>query len=435
MAIRNREFLKQLLVIVLIGIATFSLAQFDQKFGSKNDGYDEPQHLDYVLKLSSFEIPHWGSQLDQPALAVWECSRSKHPPGACDDKIRNPEDFHASGYNFEAQQPPLGYVAYLPGAAVVTLDGDPMQFRDQMRDAGASVSIFIASMLLLVVSRINRLKLVETTVMAAVVMFAPISVHAFSTISNDAACLLAGLVYLAGASYVEKYPGARATKVVFLGALVGLVLALTKSFLILIPAISLVALALTTLNLRDGSLKDVFHRLWRSRLAHFGITAFAVSTVVTGVFSVYQKIRTTVESSIVLEEFLRFGGRVDHVSVKNTMASVVNMFSPWADSIPTIYPRTELWDIVNAIALAIFVIGFALLLLLRQQERPLELHSYVFWLIGSVTFAVAWNVLMYVLGEFNFAASPRYGTGLIPFFGLTLALAISRIRNTWASSR
>lgn len=408
------------IIVALVALFTVLGAQRAQESNRFFDVFDEAAHLDYVFSLSQGHIPAWGDRLTQHTLQLISCIGNQFYPdaGDCSLTARDPENVAALGFSYEAQQPPLGYLAFLP--AMLRVDSISPQFQlNWMRDIGGIVTVAVSSFLLFGIATAMRLSLLRTAVLSCIIMLAPISIHAYSTVSNDSAALNACLLFSLGLVHfgdVIDRPTRRLWIPAIVGALVGLSLGLTKSFLIVVPAavalILLISQAYPSLKLRhrpkflEGLLTPRSVYVWMSLVA---------ATASTVAFQLWQTRRATVPSSTVLDILQGFMPKVDSIQIQTIVDSTANIINNWFGDTNGIISGAGTFFLLNALLL--ICAGIAAY---ASKSRAYSL-TFQAWLVASVLLATSWHALQFFQGHYNFTAPPRYGLVTLPFFAIAVS--------------
>ncbi|MFW8744857.1 hypothetical protein, partial [Mesorhizobium japonicum] len=316
----------RIVAVLAIGVLAFIGAQRDQEGNQHFDVFDEGAHFDYVLRLSEGQIPKWGTQLSQETMLIETCLGDTYSTAAddCTVKNRDPNGFAAGGFSYEAQQPPLGYVPYLPGMYLST-GLSPAATLDLVRDLGGSVLLLLACALLFVIATKLRMGFWRTLLLSGITLLAPISIHAFSTVTNDGSTLVAALLFVAAWLVTGRWSRRGA---LIAGVVTGAVLGATKSYTVLLPAALVVALVLITL-LTDRFARPAWRSLWHRPDLRYALGSLAGSVVVAIGFLIVQSVRATTPASHVLHSLLGFAPPVSNVQARTVISSIANLTNNW----------------------------------------------------------------------------------------------------------
>lgn len=402
---------------VLVGIVALLGTQYERAHNPQFDVFDEGAHFDYVSKLVEGHIPDWGSLYEQETLLIADCLGNALVSTQLDCSVRErvPEQFAPSGYSYEAQQPPLGYLVYLAGYSMSN-DQPPAARLDFVRAFGGAITIGILVVLTGILAQLLALGFLRTTLMSIVVMLSPISLHAFSTVSNDAFTVVASLAFLVGLCVARR----SSTKAVwFLGIVAGVVLGATKSYLVLIPAGVLLALFLIDC-FDTRSLRTALRAITQRAMSLFSLLSAAVGVIVTVGFAAWQTVRSPATSSEVLSALLGFRPTVDHPRLSTMISSIANLSNAWLGTgtgLAQIVPQL----FVTANAALLILIGVALARRLRDSMARMLAIS---WIVVVIAFGIGWPLLLFIQGGFDFDAPTRYALCLLPLAGAAVALGI-----------
>ncbi|WP_137877462.1 hypothetical protein [Microbacterium sp. 4NA327F11] len=408
------------LLIALLGI------QQEQRGNPWFDVLDESAHYDYVLKLADGHIPAWGSTLDQDTMLLWDClgNSATGLKGDCAIEQRSPGSFAAGGYSYEAQQPPLGYLAYVPGY-LLSEGLSPSGQLNIVRDVGGVLLLLIAGVLIVSIASQARFGFFRTLTLAGLTLLAPITIHAFSTVSNDAATLVSALVFILGLQLVAREKLNRRPSALVAGVIVGVVLGGVKGYMILLPAGAFIALAVLTFRPRKVSFQGLLGDMGRFALTPrslFLLTSATVSAIVAVAFTIWQSVRELIPASIVQEALGGFLPRVPYIQWSTVVSSFVNLTNNWYGSANGLTPHGQVYLAVNTV----FLIGIGIAIARKSTWRQGSLHLAVVWLSIAVIFSIGWSVLQFVQGGFNFDAPLRYGLPLLPIGALAVAIGWRR---------
>ncbi len=409
----------RVIAIALVGASALLGIQRAQVGNTWFDVFDEAAHFDYLLKLSDGSIPSWGSVYEQETLLIASCLGSPLVPSVPDCRIteRPPSMSPPQGYNYEAQQPPLGYLVYLPGIWL-SEGAAPAARLGLVRDIGGTVQLVLACALLLGLASQLRLGFWRTAVLSAVVLLAPTTVHAFSTVSNDPATMIAALVFAALLLLGRRFSPRVA---LLIGLAAGLILGATKAYLVLLPLGALAALVVLNVVIKNRNVAALRGLLRRSD-ALFLLAASGAALLLAVGFTVVQSVRGTVPSGVVLSALMGFS-MSDAVNPNTVVSSVANLSNQWLGATNGLITSPQLFVVLNGVLLVLIGVAFA------RRPAQATVSSRFFattWVIIILVFSIAWPVLLHFQGNFDFDTPARYGLMVLPLAALAVTEGIGR---------
>lgn len=400
--------------LVLLAIAGMTMASNDMQKNRHFDIFDEAAHFDYVLKLKTGEIPAWGSLYEQETMLIAECLGSAFAePGDCSTKTRDPKNFAPAGYNYEAQQPPLGYLPYVFFAKT---GSEPALTLEQLRIQGSQFWLFAIAALIVIYSALIGLSWAPSILMGSLMLLNPIVIHSVATISNDSAVVVSVMAWMIIRVIISKFKLELGKWSVALSALGGLALTLTKGFLVLIPFAELCIYLTKKLiagDFRKGK------RFMGSILKTEAFIAFFSGLIGFAVFLLIQSSRSIQPSTVVLDSLLGFS-KTEFPNPQTYVASISNMLVLFKGSFFGSTLDLAISEILTCTVVAIMV------LVVRRELTALKLdaisptQSLGIFSPGLVAIstlllmAIVWPTLLYVQGSFDFAASSRYALIALP---------------------
>lgn len=362
---------------------------------------DEGAHFDYVVYLSEGRIPRWGDLYQPETLRLGHCLSS--PPGQACQVNPDPRRMAPQGYSYEAQQPPLAYLVYLP---FLDTHGSPIAVLDRVRDGGV-VWLVIGGALLVAMAWLADLSLLQTAVVLGVCNFDPTYIRATAIVSNDSAAVAAGAASVVVVQLARRHPRRMLVPCFVVGVLIGLM----KTTFLTVPLAILLGGLLTERPRREGfRLADA----WRRRRAEILVLAGAVLSTVA--FMLYQDARAVVPSRTVLRALFASFKIVPRPTWTTIELSIQNIFSTFIGG-----PSPSLANIDNVLVFG-SVIGLALNQTVRGRRGGQALAMGT--LIASVAMAVAFALFTWAQAHIDGATSVRYGIVVLPLLGYLAARSL-----------
>jgi hypothetical protein len=390
-------------VALTVGVVALSILLGGHRRADPHfDVSDEAAHYAYVVALRSGHVPAYGDTLTDEERRMADClSSGVAPPASCGKTPPSASHYAAGGYNYEAQQPPLGYLPY-----VVT--ADPGATPDNAIAAartGGMIWVALSGGLLLALACLEELSLLELAALLATCLLNPVFTYAAATVNNDAAGVAAGAVAMIAWSWSRRRPRWSLA----LGLLAGVILGLTKGILIVVPF----ALAIAAVVVEGRALISLTG-LWGACKRHLcSISMFFATAAAYGGFFLLQDARATVAPSVVLHAVLGISqaATVQASTVSTGFSTNLSLFEPY-------YPYDALnvlWDVcVFGVLVGVWVLKVPEAITGRVRGVALGV------LAGMVALAVGWPVLSYIQGHYNFYSTARYNIGLIPLIGYVI---------------
>jgi hypothetical protein len=395
------------IVLTLAAIAGSILLGGHRRDNPTFDVADESAHYAYVVSLRSGHIPRWGDTLTPAEREMVDCLQAIGvPPVRCGATPPPASHYAAGGYDYEAQQPPLGYIPFV-------LAANPNAPPDQAIAAarhGGMIWVGISGVLLLLFIAVEGLSLLALTGLLATCLLDPVFTYAAATVNNDAAGVAAGALALLAWSLSRRIGWS-----IWLGLGAGVLIGLTKGLFVVVP-FALVAAAVVqdwrTLASRSG--------WWEAGKRNVCVLAMFVASVVAYVgFTAVQGARAIVPSSVVLHALLSFThvGTLQPSTVSTSATNILSLFQPYYQ-----------YDAINAIW---GVCAFGVLVGVWVLEIPAAVAARVRGmslgvLLGLVALLIGWPVLVFVQGHYNFPAAQRYGIPLLPLVGYVIVRGCRR---------
>ncbi len=394
--------------VVFMAFLSFSQINRDSTTNARFDVYDEGAHFDYVLKLKENKIPSWGSQYDQLTVKIVDCLGTAFAaPGNCGDANRTVTNYAPYGYNYEAQQPPLGYLPYV--FYNFSPKSESKAILLGMRAFGSDFWLGLTSILLILVFLIRRVNLGWLAIATFFVLLNPTFIHALATINNDAAVVPAVLIWLLSELYLGA-PGRNRGKldwVIRVG--VAILLGGVKGLLVLIPICNFLVHGIMKL-FRGQKPRFVFANIRGAFSLREALPSVAAASTYVG-FLVFQKITELVPSSIVLNKLLGFS-KTSHVRITTIADSMSNLLSSQRGYYLGIQIDSSLGYLFSLAFVVLFAIRAYLDFSAEKFDRLGALSLTSWALIASL--AVAWPIVCFVEGGYDFSTPPRYALMALP---------------------
>ena len=183
-----------LLVVLVCVVVPATMIAWQIHDNPKLSLIDEGAHLDYLLRVSKFEIPRMGQTLSQRDLRITACTKVNVPGlrlPSCTAKHLRPSEFPAGGYQYEAQQPPVYYAAT---AVMRSVNQHVLGISNYVTSGRLTGIVWVSVGLLLLWFAGQQFGVDPWAMLAALLLLAvaPNVIYYGSIISNDAASVFAG---------------------------------------------------------------------------------------------------------------------------------------------------------------------------------------------------------------------------------------------------
>jgi hypothetical protein len=370
------------------------------------DVFDEDAHYAYAVALGSGHLPAWGATYTAGERRLIDCLLSPEysPPAKCGARPAPVGRYPAGGYDYEAQQPPLGY---LPFALTANPQAPPHTALAAARRGGI-VWVALSGALLLIFAALDGLSLLALAAMLGTCLLDPIFTYATGTVNNDAAGVAAGTVALIAWRLSKRRPHWS----IWLGVTAGVLIGLTKALFVVVP-FALVIMALVEEHGAVFSSFSGFRAAAKRNLC--SLTMLASSLLVSFVWVEVQDARAAVPSSVVEHALLGFSrvATLQPRTIGHNLASLLTLFQPHSP-----------WVFVNVVwSIAVFGVLFGLWFLPVGGPDALRSRGLAAGvLVGIAAIAIGWPLILFLQGHYDGAADVRYA---IPFLPL-IAYAIVR---------
>jgi hypothetical protein len=397
-------------LLTVAAVATSVALGGHRRHDPQLDVADEGAHYAYVVTLRAGHVPVWGDQLTPADRELMDCLVVvPAPPVRCGGKPAPASSYAAGGYDYEAQQPPLGYLPF-----VLTADpGAPPKAAITDARHGGVIWVAVSGVLLLLFAAVDGLSLLALAALLATCLLDPVFAYAAGTVNNDAAGVAAGAVALLAWSLARRRPQWGW----WLGLIAGVLIGLTKGTFVVVPFALLIGAAVEEYQSLT-SLRVIWEAV--KRQAAF-VVMFVASVVAFAGWTEVQRLRAGVPSSVVLHALLGYThiGTLQPSTVSSGLGGVLSLFRPY-------YPYDAL-NLVWDIAAFGILIGILCLPLARVDTSALRLRGLSAGvLIGLVALAIGWPLLVFVQGHYNFPANVRYAIPLLPVIGYLIVRGCRR---------
>lgn len=187
---------RRLDIAILLGLVLLacSITGLGVYRGASLSAFDEATHIDYVWDIAHGGLPHAGSTISPEILRLWSCHGQDNAPNLPSCGSTAPARSYPNlGENYNFGHPPVYYALTAAAAKVAGLLPLHLDFITVARLTGAAwlAAGLVGLYLLLRTWRVSRLFAVASAVLLASV---PSVAHASSTVNNDAAAVLAGVI-------------------------------------------------------------------------------------------------------------------------------------------------------------------------------------------------------------------------------------------------
>lgn len=385
--------------VIAVAVLLVSLAAGNhQRHESGFDVLDEGAHYDYVLALQHGQIPRSGDRVSQTTLQMQSCVGAYAvKPQGCGPKYRNPSNYPADGYSYEGvEQPPLGYLPYLLTTQTHGVN------ESALVDArwGGFIWSVVAAGLLVWIGWLANLSLLELCALLAVCLLSPVQIHAASTVTDDSAAVVAGAAVLATFLLARR----RDKPLIVAGLIVGLLIGFMKGLFVVAPFVLVVGVLIADIAARRRPVKS---ELWR----RYGcsVAMLVGAAVAYAAWLVIVDARAIVSPHTVLQALQGFS-KTSYPRPSTMLTGVQSELSTL--SAYQSAPLYWIWDV------AIFGSLAGLVLLRGPVGRP-ELRAMAMAIfVGIVALAVAFPLLNFVEGHYDFSSPARYALPVLPVVGL-----------------
>jgi hypothetical protein len=357
---------------------------------------DEHAHSDYVRRVEDGEVPRVGDRVLQETVADVQC-RTTHGRRAapCGLPEYDVAIVGASGFQYEAQQPPV-YYAVTAALRQVTRIGPVDSFLVSARLTG--VAWLVGGLLTFFVA-CRRLGCGWWPTATATVLLGigPGVLYQGATVNNDAAAILTGSLALLMFAHLREGIGARRLTV----------WAAVAVALVMVKPTGIVAVGVAGGALLFDAIVD--RRLDRRHAIAFLVPVLA-GLVAYGAWSSIRAARATVDYDVVLEALLHFK-MTDEVPWEDLPRTLTRLLDAYA---PIGVPINPPWvqSPATLVMAAFTAVGASALWVARGGAMVQRLAGVA--LLGLLLGGPAFTVLFYVDYSVEGGPAPRYGLSLLP---------------------
>jgi hypothetical protein len=406
---RDRRWWVWAVVLTLAAVSLGVALGGHRRHGPHLDVFDEGAHYSYVVALRSGHLPAWGDTLTQQERMMADCLgfQAATAPAHCGAKPTASKFYPAQGYDYEAQQPPLGYLPYVLTA---NPQAQPKAALAAARHGGI-LWVAASGMLLLVFAALEGLSLTALAALLGTCLLNPVFTYAAGTVNNDAAGLAAGTVALIALALSKRRPRWS----VSLGLVSGVLIGMTKGLFVVVPLALFVAAVVV-----EYPVVRSIPGLWSAAKRNICVLAMlGASTLSYVAWVVLQEARAATPSSTVLHALMGFShvATLQTTTIGNGVTSILTLFEP--------YSSLGILNVVWTVAIFGMLFGLWFLPTAGPDARATRGLSAGI-LFGVVALAIAWPTIVYVQGHYNFAANVRYGIPLLPLIGYVIVKACRR---------
>jgi hypothetical protein len=354
--------------------------------------FDEPQHVDYLDRISHFELPRFGDRLGSLAMREAACRSIDWPgvqlPPCVAGAAYHPAEFPALGYQYQAHQPPLYYVVTAPIAKAVRLATD-VDYVTSARLVGVLWLASALAVLWLAMSEVGATPLTRAGI-CLLLGVSPAAIDLSAKVTNDAPVLLIGALLALMCVRARRWDSVTTGQIVATASL-GLAAAWVK------PmngyAVAAAAIFMTYAAVRQGRAS------WRVRqrkalvppivLLGSCFVAIAVWTAIyrLAAYESYDRIYDVVEGFL----------KVKHLTIGEISAGLPTLFNatldvplgswpaiePWASiarylvlsfGVGFLWRRRDLWSILGSISLGVLLVGGPVLAVITYMQFHVANH-------------------------------------------------------------
>jgi hypothetical protein len=381
---------------------------------------DEFAHIDYVRRVSDFEVPRVGDKIEPETAQEAACRKiGGRRPAPCGEPV-DLDRFDALGYQYEAQQPPL-YYAVVAAVRPLVQVGPIGSFVTAARLTGILWLVAGLATLWLACRRLGS-SAAGAALAVVLVQLSPTVLSQSSTVNNDASLLLLGGLCILGFDHLRRDPTLRRGLPLAAGAVV---LVLVKPLAVLPVGAATVALVFAAPASRR-----------RQALVSGAVVAMAAGAAYVG-WNLVRDRRATVPYEVVVEALLGFKRKVDSYPIDAVGSSLNEFFHAYDSISASLIDRDYVIGVASVIAL-VFVLAPTLVRALSISDRgPARALAVGFLAICLLAPPVLVTQSYFTVERIG-GANTRYAIGLLPFALVATAEAATRSRAFlvcgWAAS-
>ncbi|HET6964226.1 MAG TPA: hypothetical protein VFH58_05595 [Acidimicrobiales bacterium] len=362
---------------------------------------DELAHYDYVVRVAHGSVPRWGDLYSSQSVHMVNCQGDNGPlPQHCANQP-DPRRLAPQGFSYEAQQPPLAYLAYVP---FYSTSGSAASDLTRVR-LGGTLLRASGALLLLVVAWLADMSVLETAVLLALCLLNAAVIQVSNLVDNDSSCLVAGALALVMVQVARR----RQKPMIMASFAVGLVIGLFKGIYFVAP----LALVIAGLSMEERPPRmSELRGFWRRRGSELSLLAGALVSYAG--FLAVQNARALVPAHQVLRALLGFltSPRPTWKSIEMSAQAAYNAFA---------YGSRPLYWLLN-----LLVFGVALgAVLVSRDRRAVPVRALALGALVALPLVTeAFSLLNYVEIHVDIAASARYDLPVVPILAFVAARAL-----------
>lgn len=408
------RLLLAVVLLVCIAVPAFTISRTIARYQGLSI-IDEPEHLDYTTRIARGELPALGDRLTQRQLRELACqdAKGRGPKGlpSCDAASFDPDDFVGRAFQYEAHQPPTYYAL----TAAMRFGTERILGIDNYRDATRTTGIAWMAAGLVALWLAGRLFRVNPWVMAAVLLglaLMPVPIFSASTVTNDAASLLAGGLALCLAGVARRRPDTRWLPWLLLGG--GALIASLKSTNVIAIAAVATLLAWEALRSREpGTPWRTAIRPWMRTGGSLLIGALAMICT----WAVVTRARATIDPySIPIYAGALHFDRLELVALFRELSAV---FGPTVDSYVAPFLTSENQFPFQVVGKGLLLAAGLAWIFVAPRRWPHVLGAACIASMVVVTYALGIAFYLSYHADGNFSA--RYVLSAAPVLALALA--------------
>jgi hypothetical protein len=268
---------------------------------------------------------------------------------------------------------------------------------------GGFIWSIVAAAALIWAGWLAALSLLELCAVLAISLLGPVAVDVSATVTNDSSAVAAGAFVLVTYLVARR----RDRPLLVIGLLVGVLVGLMKGLFVVAPFTLLVGVVLADVAARRKPTKAAI-------VSRYGcVLAMTVGAIVSyGAWLLLVDAREVLSPSVVLHALQGFSttGHVRPTTILNGAESALSGLVAWVPA-----PLYWMWN------LAVYGSLAGMVVLQGPVGRPQLRAMAAAVFVGILALAVAFPVLNFVEGHYDFAVPTRYALPLLPIIGYVLA--------------